>query len=49
MRVLFVKAKYNIRLEDEITKIENNTVSFLEAAFVIIVSMGLYNDKDFSV
>lgn len=34
-------AKYNIRPEDEITKIENDAVSSLEASFVIIASMGL--------
>ena len=34
-------SKYNIRAEDEITKVENDTVSSLEAAFVIIASMGL--------
>ena len=34
-------SKYNIRTEDEITKVENDTVSSLEAAFVIIASMGL--------
>lgn len=32
---------YNIRREDEITKVENDDVSSLEAAFVIIASMGL--------
>lgn len=34
-------AKYNIRPEDDITKVENSSVSSLEAAFVIIASMGL--------
>ncbi len=34
-------SKYNIRTEDEITKVENENVSSLEAAFVIIASMGL--------
>ena len=34
-------AKYNIRPEHDITKVENDTVSSLEAAFVIIASMGL--------
>lgn len=34
-------AKYNIRTVDEITKVENDAVSSLEAAFVIIASMGL--------
>lgn len=34
-------AKYNIRTIDEITKVENDDVSSLEAAFVIIASMGL--------
>lgn len=34
-------AKYNIRTEDDITKVENSSVSSLEAAFVIIASMGL--------
>lgn len=32
---------YNIRREDEITKVENDDVSSLEASFVIIASMGL--------
>ncbi len=32
---------YNISKEDEITKIENDEVSSLESAFVIIASMGL--------
>lgn len=32
---------YNIRKENEITKVENDDVSSLEAAFVIIASMGL--------
>lgn len=32
---------YNLRPESDITKIENNSVSSLEAAFVIIASMGL--------
>ena len=34
-------AKYNIRPEADITKVENDNVSSLEAAFVIIASMGL--------
>lgn len=34
-------SNFNIRKEDEITKVENNDVSSLEAAFVIIASMGL--------
>lgn len=34
-------AKYNINTEDEITKVENDSISSLEAAFVIIASMGL--------
>ena len=34
-------AKYNIRPEDDITKVENDEISSLEAAFVIIASMGL--------
>lgn len=34
-------AKYNIRPEADITKVENDEVSSLEAAFVIIASMGL--------
>ncbi len=34
-------ASYNIRKEDEITKVENNSIDSLEAAFVIIASMGL--------
>ena len=34
-------SKYNIRPESDITKIENNAISSLEAAFVIIASMGL--------
>lgn len=34
-------SNYNIRKEDEITKVENDDVSSLEAAFVIIASMGL--------
>lgn len=33
--------QYNIRPEDDITKVENENVSSLEAAFVIIASMGL--------
>ena len=32
---------YNIRPEEEITKVENDDISSLEAAFVIIASMGL--------
>jgi len=34
-------SNYNIRKADEITKVENGDVSSLEAAYVIIVSMGL--------
>ncbi len=34
-------SKYNIRPESEITRVENENVSSLEAAFVIIASMGL--------
>ncbi len=34
-------ASYNIRTDDEITKVENDDVSSLDAAFVIIASMGL--------
>lgn len=34
-------SKYNIRTGEEITKVENDDVSSLEAAFVIIASMGL--------
>ena len=34
-------ASYNIRKEDEITKVENDAVDSLDAAFVIIASMGL--------
>lgn len=34
-------SKYNLRTEDEITKVENDSVSSLEAAFVIIASMAL--------
>ena len=34
-------AKYNIRGTDEITKVENEAVTSLEASFVIIASMGL--------
>lgn len=34
-------SKYNIRPEHEITKVENDKVSSLEAAFVIIAAMGL--------
>lgn len=34
-------ASYNIRTEDEITKVENDAVSSLDASFVIIASMGL--------
>ena len=33
--------KYNKRTEDEITKVENDEISSLDAAFVIIASMGL--------
>lgn len=34
-------SKYNIRPESDITKVENDSVSSLDAAFVIIASMGL--------
>lgn len=34
-------SKYNIRTDDEITKVENDSVSSIDAAFVIIASMGL--------
>lgn len=34
-------SKYNIRAEEDITKVENESVSSLEAAFVIIAAMGL--------
>lgn len=34
-------SQYNIRPECDITKVENNAVSSLEAAFVVIASMGL--------
>jgi len=34
-------ATYNIRGEDEITKVENDSIPSLDAAFVIIASMGL--------
>lgn len=34
-------SSYNIRPEEDITKVENDSVSSLEAAFVIIASMGL--------
>ena len=34
-------SKYNIRPESEITKVENEDISSLDAAFVIIASMGL--------
>lgn len=34
-------AKYNVNSEDDITKVENDSISSLEAAFVIIASMGL--------
>ena len=36
-----VHAKYNIRPEADITKVENNNISSLDASFVIIASMGL--------
>lgn len=36
-----IHSNYNIRTENEITKVENTDVSSLEAAFVIIASMGL--------
>ena len=34
-------ASYNIRKEDEITKVQNDQIDSLEASFVIIASMGL--------
>lgn len=34
-------SKYNIRPESDVTKVENDTISSVEAAFVIIASMGL--------
>lgn len=34
-------AKYNIRTEEDITKVESDSISSIEAAFVIIASMGL--------
>lgn len=34
-------AKYNIRPEEDVTKVKNDKVSSLDAAFVIIASMGL--------
>jgi len=34
-------ASYNIRKEDEITKVEDDSIDSLDAAFVIIASMGL--------
>ena len=34
-------ASYNIRKEDEITKVEDASIDSLDAAFVIIASMGL--------
>ena len=34
-------SKYNIRPESDITKVQNDKVSSLEAAFVVIASMGL--------
>lgn len=34
-------SKYNLRPESDITKVENDKISSLEAAFVIIASMGL--------
>ena len=34
-------ASYNIRKEDEITRVDNDSIDSLEAAFVIIASMGL--------
>lgn len=34
-------AKYNVRPEADITKVENESISSLDAAFVIIASMGL--------
>lgn len=36
-----IHSDYNIRTEDEITKVENDDVPSLEAAFVIIAAMGL--------
>ena len=34
-------AKYNVRPENDITKVENEAIASLDAAFVIIASMGL--------
>ena len=34
-------AKYNIRTENEITKVENESIDSLDASFVIIAAMGL--------
>lgn len=34
-------AKYNVRPEADVTKVEDDTISSLDAAFVIIASMGL--------
>lgn len=34
-------SKYNVRPQEDITKVENDEISSLEAAFVIIASMGL--------
>lgn len=36
-----IHSNYNIRKEDEITKVENDSIDSLDAAFVIIASMGL--------
>ena len=36
-----VHSNWNVRSEEEITKVDNDAVSSLEAAFVIIASMGL--------
>ena len=36
-----IHAKYNIRSEADITVVENDEISSLDAAFVIIASMGL--------
>ena len=36
-----IHAKYNIRPEADITKVTNENISSLDAAFVIIASMGL--------
>ena len=36
-----IHSNYNMRKENEITKVENDSVDSLDAAFVIIASMGL--------